>query len=1042
MIGIGIVLGSIGCGRQAPPSAEETWSVDRSMLRATVGRMATVQDSLLSLPETTAPHARDIRDYWALKQALKNRDTQASVQDTFWTRWDRDPESFLWIELAHVRRRYIQDDRRLADAFHRAAGPDSNTAVARWVNGRRRLVRAEEPLRYMYCIESGSGELSDMQAAWLQLMLGRVDQGLGRPEAAVERMAGLQQRAWDLGGAPFVSSVWHDVSMYCRALGWHDDALFAAGMAADCARRDGNDILLIRANLVRGAAQEARLEFPAAERSYREAERLARRGGYQKWIHDAIQFTGRINRSQGNWRTSVGDLHRALDLALALSDTVSAIHTCLELGYGYRYLGQLDSTRIWMARAEDLNRSGTGLRQDGRIARYKLRQMLQLGQYDRADSLRATMSDDLTEMLAFSMLLEQVQQGLETGHPDVVSRGLAQASAMVPTLARTNSYNPELHLAQLAAVFHARQGDHLQADVQLAYAQAQIDAGATEHARWDQAYRTGEVAELAGDAERAARAFSEALERALQLEASDLAHRSRIRLGHVLLNQKRYRRARELLVGSTEVEEYWPRLSAHLFLGMVENRAGVPRSALDHLEVAGRLLHPDAPRDLTHRLHLEHGRSLATLGRPREALAAYRRLDFDAAADGGSRTDNELIKAFNRPYHLEYAEAVIGLLYDNPELSGETPAVFETLAIAESARWRAEPMGPAPDSADLESLVVPPGSAVAVYFMGESASFAWFGADGDWELHRFAEHEQLTRLVENTLIDMESPRRRVHWEGAGEPARVLLDPVESRWLADRPLYLMASGRLSMLPWSALPWSGSGEEGSSRILDHGPLVYLAGLASLAGIDGRPDDPRQGRLLSLGIDGAESGHRLRHAETEARAVAALWPSGGAELRCGERANWRSVTGNDLKSFDMIHLATHARITQGVPGHSSLRLAGEDERPLTLPEIGELGLDAEFVFLSSCDGARSASGRAGGVNSFVRAFMEAGARSVLASTHAVDDEAARFLAERFYTHWLEGKSKAAALRAAQLELRSTRDAWRHPFYWSHYQLHLAGS
>jgi len=119
----------------------------------------------------------------------------------------------------------------------------------------------------------------------------------------------------------------------------------------------------------------------------------------------------------------------------------------------------------------------------------------------------------------------------------------------------------------------------------------------------------------------------------------------------------------------------------------------------------------------------------------------------------------------------------------------------------------------------------------------------------------------------------------------------------------------------------------------------------------------------------------------------------------------------------------------------------MAGPNGSALTIPEIRKLDLEAEFVFLSSCEGARLNSRRASGLGSFVRAFLEAGAGSVLASAEPVDDHAASIFAHQFYEHWIAGKSKAAALRAAQLDLLGGQSDYGHPFYWGHYQLHRDG-
>jgi CHAT domain-containing protein len=112
------------------------------------------------------------------------------------------------------------------------------------------------------------------------------------------------------------------------------------------------------------------------------------------------------------------------------------------------------------------------------------------------------------------------------------------------------------------------------------------------------------------------------------------------------------------------------------------------------------------------------------------------------------------------------------------------------------------------------------------------------------------------------------------------------------------------------------------------------------------------------------------------------------------------------------------------------------------VTIAAVVELELDAELVFLSCCEAAGRSAGRGRGLADFARAFMRAGAKTVVASSLRIDDEAAAFLAARFYRHWLDGGSKAQALRAAQLDLRASRAAWDHPYYWASFRLLGDGS
>jgi CHAT domain-containing protein len=68
--------------------------------------------------------------------------------------------------------------------------------------------------------------------------------------------------------------------------------------------------------------------------------------------------------------------------------------------------------------------------------------------------------------------------------------------------------------------------------------------------------------------------------------------------------------------------------------------------------------------------------------------------------------------------------------------------------------------------------------------------------------------------------------------------------------------------------------------------------------------------------------------------------------------------------------------------------------------------------------------------------RAFLYAGARSVVASLWPVDDRATSLLMDDFYTGLEDGRSKARALADAQRALLHD-PAYGNPFYWAAFKL-----
>jgi CHAT domain-containing protein len=98
----------------------------------------------------------------------------------------------------------------------------------------------------------------------------------------------------------------------------------------------------------------------------------------------------------------------------------------------------------------------------------------------------------------------------------------------------------------------------------------------------------------------------------------------------------------------------------------------------------------------------------------------------------------------------------------------------------------------------------------------------------------------------------------------------------------------------------------------------------------------------------------------------------------------------------------------------------------------EIYHLTLASDLVVLSACQTARGRLLAGEGVQGLAHAFFQAGAQSVVASLWNVNDERTATFMEALYRHLAEGQSKAAALRAAKLDL--LRDSGTSaPRYWA---------
>jgi len=155
-------------------------------------------------------------------------------------------------------------------------------------------------------------------------------------------------------------------------------------------------------------------------------------------------------------------------------------------------------------------------------------------------------------------------------------------------------------------------------------------------------------------------------------------------------------------------------------------------------------------------------------------------------------------------------------------------------------------------------------------------------------------------------------------------------------------------------------------------------------------------------------------------------------------------------DLRDYRVLHFATHGLVTAPKPQCAarpalltSFGPTGSDGL-LSFKEVYDLKIDADYVILSACDTAgmatvsatREAGVATGGnyaLDGLVRAFVGAGARSVIASHWPVPDdyEATKRLITGLFSA-TPGTGAGQALRTAQVKLMDDANT-SHPYYWA---------
>ncbi|MEM9558018.1 MAG: CHAT domain-containing protein [Acidobacteriota bacterium] len=322
---------------------------------------------------------------------------------------------------------------------------------------------------------------------------------------------------------------------------------------------------------------------------------------------------------------------------------------------------------------------------------------------------------------------------------------------------------------------------------------------------------------------------------------------------------------------------------------------------------------------------------------------------------------------------------------------------------------------------------------------------------GEEEL-RYRVDRFVTRLQRGARHWMGAVRAKETWrqdaQGLGED---LLGPVLDEMDSARRIVVSPDGPLHRLPFAALRLPPSHGRPGRFVIDDRPMSYIASATLLAAL-GRVRTAERARaetapaldLLAFGAGtpGPLDLPQLAAAAAEAEAVAALFDHGVSHVgAAATEQRWM----DEAPRARRLHFAGHAVVDPESPLDSALVfsvptaiVSGEENGMLEAWEVFEqLELDADLVVLSACGTAVGEAVRGEGLLGLERAFLYAGARSVVASLWPVSDSRTRRVMERFYHHLRCGASGDEALRRAQLDSHAADDDSTSPAAWAAFRL-----
>ena len=278
-------------------------------------------------------------------------------------------------------------------------------------------------------------------------------------------------------------------------------------------------------------------------------------------------------------------------------------------------------------------------------------------------------------------------------------------------------------------------------------------------------------------------------------------------------------------------------------------------------------------------------------------------------------------------------------------------------------------------------------------------------------------------------------------QAGGDALRELYDvtiaPI-SHLIEDEELIIVPDGTSFLIPYAAL------KDQNSRYLSERLRIRLASsLTSLRLLSECPEKRHYtaGALLvgnpwieTVRIKGKKI-EQLPAAEEEVKMI-------------GEILNVKPLTGKNatkeqvlsrLNAVSLVHIAAHGSAERGEillsPNLGSYKRPKEKDYLLTMTDVLNAKLEAKLVVFSCCHSGRGKI-KAEGVVGIARAFLGAGARSVIASLWKIDDEATLAFMSHFYKHLVKGQSASKSLHEAMKIMRESKE-FSAVKYWAPFML-----
>ena len=334
------------------------------------------------------------------------------------------------------------------------------------------------------------------------------------------------------------------------------------------------------------------------------------------------------------------------------------------------------------------------------------------------------------------------------------------------------------------------------------------------------------------------------------------------------------------------------------------------------------------------------------------------------------------------------------------------------------------------------------------YVLDHGTSYAIEVSRAGMAVHKLPSGDQITRLTMRYLASIKAGRNE--HDKALALYSTLLSPVFNRdWDS---LIVVPDGSLHLLPFEALQ-----NEAGEYVVQRVAISVAPSATVLAALRREPDAGASQEFLGIAFSPATS---IAPADAPTRGIADIRGADIKPLRFsreevteadsalgghgvilqGADASEAALKAQPLSAFRVIHVAAHGLGDEMEPDRAAIVLAAgsaAEDGLWQAREIRHTRLHADTVVLSACETGTGRLQGEEGIMNLARAFLTAGAKSVVASLWDVDDRSTATLMESFYANLAKGASVRDALRSSQLNFIQTYGDKANPYLWAGFEV-----